>query len=154
MFCFLFRPLFTSDMWWETFIMASQSFQTATPTKRSALLSRTRCRERAAPETSYSTTVKRSVESTLRASGWSRPTTTPTRCGPLAVTWWLWTSRPQVKLPTCLFCRVLLSAHQSNSLVCLCSSGEILHVFALISVICPAKDWGARGADKSKDQLD
>lgn len=140
---------FTTDMWLERSLLnpvtAPQSLQTATTTKRSALLSRTRRLGRVAPKTSYSTTARRSVESTLKASAWSRPTTTPTRCGPLAVTWWLWTTRPQVKLPTFL---LLLSEHQSN--VATQHWRDSPCVFTHISA-GGAKDWGA---EKSVDQQD
>lgn len=129
----------------------SQSLQTATPTKRSAPLSRTRRLERAAPKTSCSTTVKRWVESTLKASAWSRPTTTPTRSGPLAVTWWLSTTRLQVKFTLTHY------DHQSNSLVWPCSPGGILHMFPFISPLFPAgggEDSRANRAEKSGGHRD
>lgn len=76
--------------------LLSVFLKTATPTKRSDPLWKTRCRERTAPKNSCCTTAKRWAGSTRKASAWSPPTTTRTRCGPSAVKWWPLTFRRQV----------------------------------------------------------
>lgn len=83
---------------WTTELLPSLlSLQTVTVTRRSAPSWRTSFQGRAAPKTSCSTTAKLWVVSTRKASASSPQTTTLTRCGPSAVTWWLSTSKQQVQ---------------------------------------------------------